>query len=254
MENERVQDKYRNVYTVVSQSSNEHPDETVSNKWRWNWLLGHGRGPSKDLMSAYLCKIDVEGQAFCRWCKIKINYGSSGKKACYLHASKHQKYINVMKKQGRMPYTHSTVDTHTVNPNDSAVATSSAKQAVHIIDRVRHLQAYILSFICENNLPLSMAPKLIEFGKIANEDQRAFKKLVGGDKVKDSFSCTTATYKIVHGLANVYHSRSVAALITTPFSLNIDECTSKTCIKVFSIIVMYFDRTLASLCFKSTIL
>ena len=249
MENERVQDKYRNV----SQSSNEHPDETVLNKWRWNWLLGHDCGPSKDLMSAYLCKINVEGQAFCRWCKIKINYGSSGK-VCYLHASKHgdhQKYINVMKKQGHMPSTHSTVGTYTVNSNDSAVATSSAKQTIHIIDRVSHLQAYILSFICENNLPLSMAPKLIVFGKIANQDQRAFKKLVGGDKIKDSFSRTTAIYKIVHGLRNVYHLRIVAALITTPFSLNIDECTSKTCIKVFSIIVMYFDRTLGKSVFQN---
>ena len=194
----------------------------------------------------------LKAKHFAGGAKSKSIMGQVGRRRaiCMRQHEDHQKYINVMKKQGRMPSTHSTVDTHTVNPNDSAVSTSSAKQAVHIIDRVSHLQAYILSIICENNLPLSMAPKLIGFGKIANQDQRVFKKLVG-DKVKDSFSHTTVTYKIVHGLGKAYHSRIVAALITTPFSLNIDECASKTCINVFSIIVMYVDRTLGKSVFQN---
>ena len=114
---------------------------------------------------------------------------------------------------------------------------------VHILDRTSHLEAFILQFICENNLSLSMAPKLVQFGNVVGDDPQAFKRLAKEDKsVKEPFCRTSATYKLVHGLSHVLHSRITYALRTKPFSINIDECTSKTAKKVLSIIVMYFDH------------
>ena len=172
MENERVQDKYRNVYTVVSQSSNEHPDETVSNKWRWNWLLGHDRGPSKDLMSAYLWKIDVEGQAFCRWCKIKINYGPSGKKACYLHASNTRitKSILMWWKSKGVCHLCTVLLIHTPSTLMIRLLLLHLLNKRFILLIVWAIFKHLLFPLYENNLPFSMVLKLIEFGKIANQD------------------------------------------------------------------------------------
>lgn len=62
--------------------------------------------------------------------------------------------------------------------------------------------------------------------------------------MQEAFSRTTATYKITRGLSRTIQTRIVAALRTTPFSVNIDECTSNAGIKVFSIIVMCFDHTI----------
>ena len=51
---------------------------------------------------------------------------------------------------------------------------------------------------------------------------------------KEKFSRPTATYHITHGLSVKFQARIIAALRTTTFSINIDECTSETG-KVFSI-------------------
>ena len=90
---------------------------------------------------------------------------------------------------------------------------------VTMTDRQIHAESLICSFICENNLPLNIAPKLIELCKEMSRDQNALSNL--------SMERPTAAYKIKYGLAVVDHVRLVHLMKTTPFSLNIDESTSK---------------------------
>ena len=92
-----------------------------------------------------------------------------------------------------------------------------------------------LSFISENTWSLTIAPKLVHFAKACASDPRALKKLLVMNR-------TTATYKIKHGLAENRQRNVVSWMRIMPFSVNIDECTSKTSKKVFTILVMYFDR------------
>lgn len=54
----------------------------------------------------------------------------------------------------------------------------------------------------------------------------------------------TATYKLRYGLSALEHVRLVSVMKTTPFSLNIDECTSKASKKrILNILVSFFCET-----------
>ena len=70
---EKVEDKKGTSYDVVP-TEEKRPDKTVGNKWKWEWLEEEDHGTEKHLMKKYLCKVNVEGTAFCRWCKVTINY------------------------------------------------------------------------------------------------------------------------------------------------------------------------------------
>ena len=52
---------------------------------------------------------------------------------------------------------------------------------------------------------------------------------------------TTASYKLREGLAPYLREQVLEELRTTPFSLNIDEATSKTNVKVLAVLVSYFS-------------
>ena len=59
-------------------------------------------------------------------------------------------------------------------------------------DRKHHLEGYILSFIAENSLPLSVVPKLIEFSQFLCRHPKALYQL--------RMNRTAASYKLKHGL------------------------------------------------------
>ena len=67
------------------------------------------------------------------------------------------------------------------------------KPVVSVIDRKCNLEAYMLSFICEKNLSLSLTPKLVRLCKDLATDPKALDGL--------SFSHTSAIYIIVDGLS-----------------------------------------------------
>ena len=107
---------------------------------------------------------------------------------------------------------------------------------VSLVDRKHHLEAYVISFMVENSLPLSSVPKFIEFAKNLARDHKALSEL--------KMNRTAASYKLVDGL-NVYERKKIVdAMKSYPFSINIDECTSNNHHKVFSILVSYFDEVL----------
>ena len=74
------------MHCVVERNECVDPDSsTIKNKWKWDWLTNkdfgvdiHGR-PCEHYLSEYIVKINVDREAFCTWCNMTINYGSSGK-------------------------------------------------------------------------------------------------------------------------------------------------------------------------------
>ena len=56
-----------------------------------------------------------------------------------------------------------------------------------------------------------------------------------------NFSDTSATYKIVDGLAISKNKSVIRKMQNSHFSVNIDECTASNAMKVLSILVSYFD-------------
>ena len=95
---------------------------------------------------------------------------------------------------------------------------------VSLVDRKHHLEAYVISFMVENSLPLSSVPKFIEFAKNLARDHKALSEL--------KMNRAAASYEIVD------------AMKSYSFSINIDECISNNHHKVFSVLVSYFDEML----------
>ena len=110
---------------------------------------------------------------------------------------------------------------------------NTSRPIVSVSDRKHHLEGYIVSFIAENSLPLSVVSKLIEFSQFLSRDPKALYQL--------RVNRTAASYKLKHGLSVHIRKKVVDCMKKYPFSINIDECTSNNSQKVFSILVSYFD-------------
>ena len=107
---------------------------------------------------------------------------------------------------------------------------------VSIVDKKSVMEAHLLSFPCEHNLPISLAPKLLQLCKDVNRDSKSLNKI--------SMSPGAATYKIVHGLGWFYNKAVICKLQKNSFSVNIDKCTTSNGMKVFTSLVSYFDDEL----------
>ena len=107
---------------------------------------------------------------------------------------------------------------------------------VSIVNRKSVMEAHLLSFLCEHSLPISLAPKLLQLCKDVNRDPKASNEI--------SMSTGAATYKIIHGLGLFYNKAVTRKLQKNSFSVNIDECTASNGMKVFTILVSYFDDEL----------
>ena len=70
---------------------------------------------------------------------------------------------------------------------------NTSRPIVSVSDHKHHVEAYILSFVAETSLPLSVVPKLIEFSQFLFRYQKAFFQL--------QMSRTAASYKLKHGLS-----------------------------------------------------
>ena len=111
----------------------------------------------------------------------------------------------------------------------------TARPVISVQNGVHSTEAFILSFAVENSLPLSKAPKLVEFSRFLSKDVRAL------DEVK--MDRTAATYKLKNGLSHHNHQSLISKMKKYPFSINMDECTSNSNKKVFSILTSFFDET-----------
>ena len=86
-------------------------------------------------------------------------------------------------------------------------------------DRVSQQRAMVCSFISEHILAFSIAPHLIKFAQALASDRKALQAL--------SMERFCATYKLTHGVHEVTRKRIVRKLRTVPFSIKLDEATSK---------------------------
>ena len=110
------------------------------------------------------------------------------------------------------------------------------KPEVNILDRKCMMEAHLLSFVCEHNLPVYLTPKLLQLCKYVNRDPKVLNEIY--------LSPGSANYKIVDGLVHFYNKAVICNLRKKPFSINIDECTASSGMKVFTILVSYFDDEL----------
>ncbi|KAG1669228.1 CDP-diacylglycerol--glycerol-3-phosphate 3-phosphatidyltransferase, mitochondrial [Nymphon striatum] len=172
-----------------------------------------------------------------------INYGNKGWKPLENHVGT-KKHIAIMLTR-RSNYAistpgHSTTTTTTYglhpmfqNSENHLNRPMSAAPIIPLNDRIANAQAMVLGVIAEHSLPLSMAPVLIGLSKKLAKDSKALTKL--------SLDRTTAAYKLRFGLADTMLARTIENIKQVPFSLNMDESTSKNLLRVFTILVSYYS-------------
>ena len=250
------------TYKILFRENNisgRQVDVACKNKWNWPWL--EEKDVNGDFISDCIRKMDASGLAFCIHCNKSVSYGSSGKKDILAHARKSPNHLRNKKDfhQGtHLPLSwsqpSSTTELHKCTPKLSEctlpygiaenVHTTSKYPAmrnkinpiVGLVDRKRHLEAFVISFMVENSLPLSTVPKFIEFAKNFPRDHKALSEM--------KMNRTATSYKLVDRLKVYERKKFVDAVKSYPFSINIDECTSNNHRKVFSILVSNFDEVL----------
>ena len=131
----------------------------------------------------YIRQMDASGLAFCIYCNKSVSYGSSGKKNILAHARKSPNHLRNKKdfhQSTHLPLSwsqsSSTTELHKCTPKSSEcnlhygivenihasskcpAMRNKIDPAVSIVDRKHHLEAYVISFVVENSLPLSPVP------------------------------------------------------------------------------------------------
>lgn len=141
----------------------------------------------------------------------------------------------------KLPVSHqnATYGLHPFFKNNSAMQSQTEnpqvtlpEPAVSLSDRVAMAEATVLGFTAEHSLPFTIVPELICLSKQFTKDKAAMDSL--------SVDRTSASYKTKYGLAKSFTEELVEELKFIPFSLNIDEATSKTNHRVVSVMVSYF--------------
>ena len=185
-----------------------------------------------DYLSNYVRKINVSGSAFCICCNKPLVYGNAGKADLLKHATKSTEHLSSKKNylsitllplHWRKPTIDSSSEISTCTPlarectmpygvaenvHTTAACPSlkenTSRPIVSVSDRKHHLEGYILSFIAESSLPLSVVPKLIEFSQFLSRDPKALYQL--------RMNRTAASYKLKHGFS-VYIRKKVVDCI-----------------------------------------
>ena len=205
-----------------------------------------------DYLSTYVTKIHVSGSAFCIYCNKPLVSGNTGKKGLFKHATKSTEHLSskenyfsptLLPLHWRKTTSESSSEIGTCTPLAHALCCS--RKCPHhchmpfvereyfasifsVSDHKHHLEAYVLSFVAENSLLLSVIPKLMEFSQFLSRDPKALSKL--------QMNQTAASYKLKHGLSVYVRKKVVECMKKYPFSINIDECTSSNSQNVFSIL------------------
>ena len=221
-------------------------DVGIKNKFSWNWLVE--KDSNGMFLSEWVRKVDRAGEALCNICNYMLRYGAGGKCVLLRHAKEkdHKLRVAALVNNTSLPSSYQVNDTteeacnipYGAAPNIHSDAQCSKRVEPQLPkipsfqDRVAHTEAFVVSYIAENSLPFSMAPKLMEFAKFMAKDPKVLAKI--------SMSRETATYKLTDGLAPIIKEKIVESMRTSTFSMNVDECFSNNNLKVFSIIVSYF--------------
>ena len=101
-------------------------------------------------------------------------------------------------------------------------------------DRIVNSEAMLLSFMAENNMPFTAAPKIIDLAKALARDKKALDSLHMND--------TTASYKTRLGLGLTIKDKLIKSLKEHHFRLNMDEATSENSLHVLTVLVSYYSH------------
>ena len=110
----------------------------------------------------------------------------------------------------------------------------NVRPVVPVNQRAAQMEAMVLAFVAEKDLPFTVTSGLLELMKAAAKD----KKALGEVKLQRR----SASYKMVHGVAKTFTGALAESLKQTKFSLNIDESTTKSQKKVLAVLVSFFDE------------
>jgi len=110
----------------------------------------------------------------------------------------------------------------------------NVRPVVPVNQRAAQMEAMVLAFVAEKDLPFTVTSGLLELMKAAAKD----KKALGEVKLQRR----SASYKMVHGVAKTFTGALTESLKQTKFSLNIDESTTKSQKKVLAVLVSFFDE------------
>ena len=225
-------------------------DKGLKNKFKWNWL--EEKDCNGMFLSEWVRKIDISGKALCLLCNTVLKYGAQGKSAFASHAKNntdHVAMISALVGNTILPATHkahmNTEESECSLPygappniHNDAVCGSRTEVVLpkipSFMDRLAHHEAFLVSFICENNLPFTMAPRLLDFTRFMSKDSKVLERM--------KMDRTTASYKLTDGLGPVISQKIVESLRSTFFSFNVDECFSNNHKKIFSMLVSYFSE------------
>ena len=86
----------------------------------------------------------------------------------------------------------------------------------------------VLGTLAEHSLPFIMAPVIVNLARMLAEDKVALSHM--------KLSRTSAQYKMVHGLGKTFSDRILSNTGKLPFSVNLDEATSRSDKKVIRVI------------------
>ena len=194
------------TYTIINRNESKDArkiDATCKNKRKCSWLeekYEHGK-----YLSTYVTKINVSGSAFCIYCNKPLVYDNTGKKDLHEHDTKSTEHLSSKKNylsitllplNWRKPTINSSSEISTYallahgitmsygvaeNVHTTAACPSlkgnTSHPIVSVSDRKPRLEAYILSFVAEDLLPLSIIPKSIEFSQFLSRDPKALSQL-----------------------------------------------------------------------------
>ena len=163
---------------------------------------------NEDFLSGYIVKINKPGVAYCFCCNIDIVYGSSGKRNLCKHAQRNEKHAEIVRSVFLTWHCHCHFLNQLIvrHKKKTCSSTYGAPSNIHdkhlctegkivqpqpivskIVDRKSVREAHLLSFLCEHNLPISLAPKLLQLCKDVNRDLKGLNEI--------SMSPGAATYK-----------------------------------------------------------
>ena len=252
-----------NVVFVDAPQKAREIDKSCRDKWKFEWMLEEDK--NGDLFSSYIRKVDKPGMAWCLTCEKLIVYGQCGFKALMRHSGRicHTKKKNTLNatsslgacfmsskelnscakedKKVKLPYGMPNPIINSVEKTLGVVGVglestnnSEVRVPVSFKDRKTHQEAMVLAYLAEQDLPLSKSSGIVELAQELARDPKALNEL--------RLERSTATYKLKYGLSVTIKKRLLNAMRESPFSLNIDESTSKSSKKrILNILVCFFD-------------
>lgn len=230
------------VLTEYDQAIIDLEDKNEKNKWNWGWLehkhsvevKRNGTATSIEfLLKDVFQKVAGAGICSCILCNKTVKYGGRGRVSLtdHMNTTVHRSKLEVKGQNHSISKwaTSSAQDGFIMKAHDNL--DTALQPTVSLMDRTSNIEAMILSFVAEHSLSLSLVPSLVELAKATAMDPKALSDL--------QLARTTASYKLVDGVARNITNDLLNDLKTYPFSINVDESTCNGNKKVLAVLVSY---------------